>query len=578
MIMRFILSLFVCIVISGVLLNLATGKAHAQAAVDPDPDRCRGVACLLRGGGISIAIKPAVRKRVVKPRQKVKVKPRRVQKAKSKKRQVRKRRAPQPVRKKTVRRKSKPVVPRVQKGPSWEGLPNRAAIVLTDAEMLPLTGTFLMRFNLGTFEAQSIDVGTLTEIELAGILDIEPFQVRSIQRRFLPGAVLNLSSADAARLADSPFVERLSTDTVIKPASTQRPRLSWGLDRLDQPNLPLDGQFERRQRTGNLRVYLLDSGVDRRHPEFGDRVVFGASFVPVVPSGADTFCRLHGTEMASLIMGKSMGVAADIRLVDVTVLPCLPQEVGAASSLIEGLYWVAEREDALRPRKLSVVNLSLTGPQSPDVNDWVNQLVGMGISVVVAAGNQGKDACAYSPASASKAITVAAVDYKDKIAPFSNTGTCVKLHAPGVKVTAASAANYKQGVASNGTSAASAYVSGILASNLTQVVEGRGKALLTANGVNIDRAESAVLLAQASSQIIPHCRVSNSVRSLNLRKSPTVQAPSIAKLSANAAVEVLAIKDSWAQVKTQNALSGWVAMQVNEKILLRKNEEQSRCR
>ena len=556
------------------LAQIFSVSAHAQAAID-DRDRCRGISCILKGGGISIVLKPAVKKPRVKPKQKVVKRP----KTKTKKR-IRKAKRPTVVKRKKVRIKRASVQPApvLPLGPSWEGLEERLVITLTQSELDPLPSTFMVRFDPNILLAQGIELATVSPTVLATFLGLQPFQIRSIQRRFLPGAIINISDVDQATVALNPAVIRLTQNTVIKPASQKRPRLSWGLDRIDQAQLPLDGKFQRKNRSGVLRVYLLDSGVDRRHPQFNDRVVFGASFVPVVPASASMFCKLHGTEMASLIMGETLGVASDIRLIDVTVLPCLPEETGSAAALIEGLYWVAEREEALRPRKLSVVNLSLTGPKSQDVNDWVDALSKLGIAVVAAAGNQGEDACLFSPASAETAITVGALNHKDKITDFSNTGACVKMSAPGFKVSAASAANHDVHIASSGTSAATAYVSGILASNLTDVKEGRGFNLLSSNAVNLKGKEDALLLAQTRSEIRADCRVSQSVKLLNLRSKPKTNAEILQKLPSGTLVEVVAHEQGWANIRIANGGAGWAAVQANGKVLLTERIGQSVCR
>ena len=77
-----------------------------------------------------------------------------------------------------------------------------------------------------------------------------------------------------------------------------------------------------------------------------------------------------------------------------------------------------------------VINMSLSGPRSESVNTAVEAAINAGVHVVVAAGNDGVDACTRSPASATSAVTVGSVNSADRMSSFSNHGTCIDIFAP----------------------------------------------------------------------------------------------------------------------------------------------------
>jgi hypothetical protein len=261
-----------------------------------------------------------------------------------------------------------------------------------------------------------------------------------------------LSAAEAAALATDPAVAWVQKDTTVRVAGTQN-MPPWGLDRIDETPLPLDGRYTVNQTGAGITVYVVDTGITP-NGDFGSRLVTGKSFVDDGFGTAD--CYGHGTHVAGSIGGTVYGVAKKVTLVPVRVLDC--SGTGSSADTVRGLDWVAKHHRSGVP---AVVNLSLTGNFNRAENDMVKALVAEGVTVVAAAGNANENACFDSPGSAPKAITVAASDSGDERAAFSNYGNCVDLYAPGVDVVSVSAAGGSTRM--SGTSMASPHVAGVAA-------------------------------------------------------------------------------------------------------------------
>lgn len=120
-----------------------------------------------------------------------------------------------------------------------------------------------------------------------------------------------------------------------------------------------------------------------------------------------------------------------------------------------------EKQKKNNPTMKAVINLSLGGDKFEPLNDAVKSAVANGIVVVVAAGNSKKDACKYSPASETFAITVGSTDKKDSKSSFSNKGKCLDLWAPGEDII--SAENGGGTLTLSGTSMSAPHVAGTAA-------------------------------------------------------------------------------------------------------------------
>ncbi|HET7461964.1 MAG TPA: S8 family serine peptidase [Longimicrobium sp.] len=268
-------------------------------------------------------------------------------------------------------------------------------------------------------------------------------------RRALKGFAATLSPAAVQALRRNPNVAYVEPDGRAQAVQVG----SWGLDRIDQRDLPLDGAYNYTATGSGVTVYVIDTGIETSHWEFGGRA--WAGFDAFGGNGQD--CYGHGTHVAGTAGGANYGVAKAVALVAVRVLDCGGS--GNWSDIIAGIDWVAGNHSTP-----AVANLSLRGWGYTPVDDAIRNLVASGVTVVVAAGNDHDDACNYSPARVAEAITVAASNSADQETWFSNFGSCVDLYAPGEGIT--SAWLYGGTNTIDGTSMASPHVAGAAAQYL----------------------------------------------------------------------------------------------------------------
>eukprot|EP00123_Amoebidium_parasiticum_P012185 comp21181_c0_seq1/m.28722 comp21181_c0_seq1/g.28722 ORF comp21181_c0_seq1/g.28722 comp21181_c0_seq1/m.28722 type:complete len:454 (-) comp21181_c0_seq1:362-1723(-) len=259
----------------------------------------------------------------------------------------------------------------------------------------------------------------------------------------------------AMELSESELSVMRNDDTVswIEEVQTVRVSLSWALDRIDQTNLPLNKIYQptATNQGEGVDVYIVDTGIDVYHPQLSGHV---GNFWSAFKTFKDDYG--HGTHVAGLVASRDYGVAPGASLWSVKVLDATGN--GDSTLVVRGLTQVLTHRNRTRA---SIVNMSLGAGQSPSVNDAVARLVADNVTVIVAAGNSGVNACTVSPASATDAIAVGATDRYDTMASYSNYGECVDIYAPGTNILS----TWKDcGYAVNsGTSMASPIVSGAAA-------------------------------------------------------------------------------------------------------------------
>ncbi|MFD8979407.1 S8 family peptidase [Streptomyces sp. NPDC059564] len=237
-----------------------------------------------------------------------------------------------------------------------------------------------------------------------------------------------------------------------KGAEAMSPSHSWGLDRIDQKFLPLDNNFSAHGSGQGVTAYIVDSGIDFTHADFGGRAVRGFDAIGDGRNGAD--CNGHGTHVAGTVGGTTFGVARKTTLVSVRVFGCTGG--GSSSAVIAGFDWVAANA-----RQPAVLNASLGGDRSAAVNAAATAVSDRGVLPVIAAGNENRDACQVSPASALRVETVGATDRFDQEASFSNFGECLDIYAPGQDITSAKLGGGSTNM--SGTSMAAPHVAGVAA-------------------------------------------------------------------------------------------------------------------
>jgi len=269
----------------------------------------------------------------------------------------------------------------------------------------------------------------------------------------LKGFSASLPSNALVAIQNNPRVAYVEQDMTVSLTASQSPA-AWGLDRIDQADRPLDSKYVY-QRTGlGAHLFVVDTGIRPDHVEFTGRLLTGYS--AIADGYGTTDCNGHGTHVAGTAAGTTWGVAKASKLVPVRVLGC--DGSGSWSGVIAGVDFVAG--STLRP---AVANMSLGGGASQAVDDAVKNAVAKGVTMVVAAGNSGANACNYSPARLPEAITVGATTSSDARASYSNYGTCVDLFAPGSSVQSAWYTSSTATGTLNGTSMASPHVAGVAA-------------------------------------------------------------------------------------------------------------------
>ncbi|WP_207717512.1 S8 family peptidase [Caenimonas soli] len=272
----------------------------------------------------------------------------------------------------------------------------------------------------------------------------------------LKGFAASLPEAALQGIRNNPNVEYIEQDHTVslKQVASPQNQASWGLDRIDQADRPLDTQYHFGQTGAGVTAFIVDTGIRPDHVEFTGRLLAG--YDTVGDGNGTNDCNGHGTHVAGTVGGTTWGVAKGASLVPVRVLDCAGS--GAWSGVIAGMDWVANS-----PQRPAVANMSLGGAVSASLDAAVAGAVAKGVTVVVAAGNSNADACTVSPAREPSAITVGAITTLDARASYSNWGSCVDIFAPGSGITSAWNTGATASNTIGGTSMASPHVAGVAA-------------------------------------------------------------------------------------------------------------------
>jgi aqualysin 1 len=286
------------------------------------------------------------------------------------------------------------------------------------------------------------------------LLAIHGGTIGQIYQYAIPGFSVSMPEAAARLLSLDPRVAFVEEDSIVEVSQAQTPA-PWGLDRIDQRNLPLNNIYLYTATGAGVKVYVIGTGIRFSHTQFGGRAVSGFD---AIDGGSADDCNGHSTHVAGIVGGATYGVAKGVSLVAVRVADC--NGSGPTSGVIAGVDWVSGNH---APGQPAVANMSLSVSASTALDTAVNNSIADGVTYVVAAGNNNSNACSFSPGRVANAITVGATNATDTRASFSNFGACLDLFAPGVSITSAWLTSDTATNTITGTSMAAPHVAGVVA-------------------------------------------------------------------------------------------------------------------
>eukprot|EP00004_Rigifila_ramosa_P002220 TRINITY_DN122_c0_g1_i1.p1 TRINITY_DN122_c0_g1~~TRINITY_DN122_c0_g1_i1.p1 ORF type:complete len:390 (-),score=96.39 TRINITY_DN122_c0_g1_i1:48-1181(-) len=309
----------------------------------------------------------------------------------------------------------------------------------------PIPGQYIAVFNKG--------VGSDSARSLAStFVNSKFFKIGSFMAfsaEMTPGQIASLQSK-------SDLFDYIAQDAVVTAYGEQTNPPAWGIDRVDQTALPLNQLYRYPDDAGrSATVYVLDTGIRVTHQEFGGRARWGVNYADSNNNDGNG----HGTHCAGTVGGSSAGVAKQTNLVAVKVLG--DSGSGSWTGVISGVQWVVDQCSG-NPSVCSG-SLSLGGGGYQPIDDAINAAVAEGVIMIIAAGNNGGNACNYSPARAASAFTVGATDINDNRASYSNFGTCMEIFAPGSNIYSAWSTSDVAYNTISGTSMATPHVAGAVA-------------------------------------------------------------------------------------------------------------------
>ena len=273
--------------------------------------------------------------------------------------------------------------------------------------------------------------------------------------RAIKGFSVRMPEAQAAKLANDPLVAFVEEDGIVSIVTTQT-GATWGLDRIDQRDLPLDGSYTYNATGSGVKAYIIDTGIRATHTQIAGRVISG--FTAINDGLGTNDGNGHGTHVSGTVGGTTYGVAKNVTLVAVRVLDSTGN--GTNSGVISGVDFVTSDHQAGQP---AVANMSLGGGISSALDTAVANSISDGVTYSIAAGNETQDACNTSPARVASAITVGSTTTTDARSSFSNFGTCLDIFAPGSSITSSWNTSDTATNTISGTSMATPHVTGVAA-------------------------------------------------------------------------------------------------------------------
>jgi len=274
-------------------------------------------------------------------------------------------------------------------------------------------------------------------------------------RNAIKGFSVRMSEQQAIRLANDPRVDFVEEDGVVSLGTTQT-GATWGIDRIDQRDLPLNGTYTYNATGTGVKAYIIDTGIRATHTQFAGRVISG--FTAISDGLGTNDGNGHGTHVSGTVGGSIYGVAKNVTLVAVRVLDASGS--GTNSGVIAGVDFVTSDHQAGQP---AVANMSLGGGISTALDTAVTNSINDGVTYAIAAGNDNVDACSTSPARVASALTVGSTTTTDARSSFSNFGTCVDIFAPGSSITSSWNTSDTATNTISGTSMATPHVTGVAA-------------------------------------------------------------------------------------------------------------------